>query len=130
MIINQAVIHLSPPSKTMILDIESLRSRHFPTHRHSYTHRDIILYHLGLGCSMGVDGPRLLYEGNGDDEGSGGSRGSPPLRVLPTYATVAAHPSIYAIPLGDYIPGSRMVRVCARRRSSRGRQQQQPLMDR
>ena len=53
---------------------------------------------------MERDGPRLLYEGA---EGSGGDG---VLKVLPTYAIVAAHPSIYSIPLAEYIPGAKMVR--------------------
>ena len=92
----------------MAIDIESLRSRHFPTHKHTYSHRDVILYHLGLGCSMELDGPRFLYEGHG----SSGSSSGEALHVLPTYAIVAAHPSIYSVPLNEYLPGARM--VCGR----------------
>ena len=81
------------------MDIESLRSRHFKTHVLRFSHKDVILYHLGVGCSMAADGPHCLYEGCG-------------LRVLPTYAIVAAHPSIYSIPLHEYIPGCKMVSPC------------------
>lgn len=84
------------------IDIESLRSRHFATHVHAFGPRDVVLYHLGLGCTLEKDGLGLLYEGGTD--GAGGA-----LRVLPTYAVVAAHPSIYQVPLADYIPGAKMV---------------------
>ena len=88
------------PTPTPI-DIESLRSRHFATHVHTYGPRDVILYHLGLGCTLEKDGLGLLYEGGTDGGGA--------LHVLPTYAVVAAHPSIYQVPLADYIPGAKLV---------------------
>jgi hypothetical protein len=90
----QRQISLNPSSN---LDIESIRRRAFPTHSHTYTHRDVILYHLGLGCTLAGD-PHLLYEGT-----EGG------LAVLPTYAIVAAHAGIYNVPLEEFLPGMRPV---------------------
>ncbi|GAX82916.1 hypothetical protein CEUSTIGMA_g10342.t1 [Chlamydomonas eustigma] len=78
------------------MDIESVRKQNFPPYYHNYTHRDIILYHLGLGCMLEHD-QEMLYEGT-----PGG------LQVLPTYAIIAAHPSMYGLSLSEYIPDADM----------------------
>ncbi|GFR48960.1 hypothetical protein Agub_g10974, partial [Astrephomene gubernaculifera] len=75
-----------------VMDIVSLRSRRLGNYTHNYTSRDAMLYALGLGCDPTSD-LRYVYEGSKD------------FAVLPTYAIVAAHPSLDLVPLASYLPG-------------------------
>ncbi|MEW5320294.1 MAG: hypothetical protein WDW38_011376 [Sanguina aurantia] len=43
------------------MDIDSLRARHLPSSRHVFTHRDVILYALSVGCNI-EEQLQLVYE--------------------------------------------------------------------
>ncbi|MEW5307663.1 MAG: hypothetical protein WDW36_010041 [Sanguina aurantia] len=73
------------------MDIDSLRARHLPSSRHVFTHRDVILYALSVGCNI-EEQLQLVYED---------SKGFAP---LPTYAAIAAHPALSSVPLDNWIP--------------------------
>jgi hypothetical protein len=45
------------------MDTASLMDKLLPTYRHSYTHRDLILYNLGVGCQLPDDRDYLQESG-------------------------------------------------------------------
>ena len=42
---------MEPPSSNPVMDIESIRARHWGSHTHDFSERDLCLYALGLGCT-------------------------------------------------------------------------------
>lgn len=56
----------SPPSTSGQQAKDPGHAAPLPPYKHRFTHRDVILYHLGLGASLEEKGAmQLLYEGAG-----------------------------------------------------------------
>lgn len=83
-------------NRRQFLEIDELLDRRFSNYRHEYSERDIILYALGVGCT--VNQLQYVYENHQH------------FAALPTFAVIPAHPSTRQVPLEHYLPNFDRVR--------------------